>query len=713
MTISFDPHHTCFTFAGAGNPAPNPETVTGEVFTLQYLNGFMTTTEENILSDGLEPISSRITLQEASDAIGEWMGVFSGSRGTFIVCADHFGYQPVFYRSLVTSRGSWLFVGSSVDSVSRAASRYGGPLEIDKDELLSYVGTTDPWSVTMQSSQSMESSTKILLPGESLVIKNNFWSLRKTKLFKGKEDYYSLIERGVQRAVRQLQVASRLDVDQRRINLSGGKDSRIVLALLAASGNISNFSVTSMNPRTWSPESARPIIMADLRVANGLRNEFGLSWTTPLKSRFQPLGFEQSLDFWHAYRGHRNFKFRATGGLYHQKGTNLELRGAAGETFRGFKAVSTLLNKLPFENNVSSLESDTLTLIKHLYGRRIMSTDELALAAQRTYGLFAQLESENISQALQRRYSVFRNRSHFGHVRYSMAQGQYPVLPLSQPEFVQAAEILSEEERRLGKVAYDIIELACPELNELPFDDGNYWDESLLSLRRRRGFDENEKQESLNEFYALDESAVTQRVKAKEATAREILRNTAFNPQFETVSRIKQILVDLNEIGSSGPKLTAKQQRWLIEGVDSGRFKAGVLLSKLQSAWMAVEPECQSNEVLIQCGQRNIESIFTACATLPRGKKSRERKHPQFQLPVELEEGKVTAGVVIYGTISEPMEVKFRFLKDGEVIEETSYSKIPSARFDLTQGDHKFRIEANVRYGSNHNAVYRFFSRVF
>lgn len=710
MTYRADPHHVAFAFEGVTTESSTCLFDGANDFTLERLNGFLTSEKAPLISDGVSTVSTRLAFREGKSAIGEWLGIYSNEKGQYLAIGDPFGYQPVYYRFLPTARK--LLIGTSPQALADAALNSGEDNAPNWAQLLASVGTTHAWSITMQSNQSFEANTKVLLPGQHIEISNTFWYVSASSFFEPQDEYESLLERGIRRAVQQIRTASSLNVDQKRINLSGGKDSRMVLALLDAAKVTDEFTVTTMNPQTWLPKSARPALYRDLYVANYLRSQYRLDWTEPFQQEFVPLSFEASINEWQQYRQHRNFKLRPSNHLYIQNGLNIELRGAAGETFRGFNAVAGLVTKLSFQNSPKSFKSDVQLLINHLYGGGLLLEEQLEEVSEQTYALFLELGAETIEDALHRRYTVFRNGSHFGHTRHSMSHGQIPVLPLSQPEFVQASQLLSTKQRDAGQVAFDIIERTTPALNEITFD-GGYWSESLLPpLRRADNSSIETESPYLEQFFDLDKTAIEARLESRRQAVRRKNIPRAFDARFETLNRIKQTLHALNSSFASDPLFNGAFQRRLLQGIEAKKIAPNPLLAKLDSMLLAISGGANSTQVVVRPALSPTPPLFMGRTTEQSNNLSETERQPRFQLPLKLDADTVEASIRLFGTISQPMEFKFSLFTDGRKTVQTEYSASQTVSFSRPSSG-KSRVQAFARYPSDPDIIFKFYSRYF
>ena len=85
--------------------AKNPFTLSKvSMLTLERVNGFLASTSASIVSDGVDAISTNVPFREGKTATGEHLAVYSDDNGHYLVTADSFSYQPVYYRFLPASQ---------------------------------------------------------------------------------------------------------------------------------------------------------------------------------------------------------------------------------------------------------------------------------------------------------------------------------------------------------------------------------------------------------------------------------------------------------------------------------------------------------------------------------------------------------------------------------------------------------------------------------
>ena len=674
----------------------------------RYLDGLFISGERAIVADGRVRNAEPVSLLEARDSSGEWLGVFAAGEESddYRVASDPFGYQLVFYRQVISggSHEPALIISNSFRALCNQAKKMGDENEPNAGQVAAVLGTDHAWGITMQSDSTFEQETRALLPGQEIVISNGKWEIADFGMFESKRlSYDALLEKGIKKAVAQLRRAVELPVDQRRINLSGGRDSRMAMALMDAAGVTDFFSVTTVNPATWTPAGARPGLYRDLHVSNTIREAYGLKWSDPMDSNRIWLDFEHSLEFWQSYRSHKNFRFRASKFIDGQIGTNIEVRGAAGETFRGFQAVRSLRSYPGFEDTSSSFEHDVDLLCQELYDDRPLSTFYSDAAKAEVRGLLGRLGGETITEALHRRYSIFRNRSHFGHVRASMALGQIPVFPLSQPEFVQAASLLCESERYDNTVAFDLIERTSPDLTTLEFDSGAWPTTPRFIPTSKRTWSVKDSGVGLDEFFEV-QSEFQAKLKARSGQPGA----SVFDARFKSLNLIKEILVKLQDSHSLFPY---NSQVKLLQEIEGKRLNPFTILGKLRSIEESLGEFGGHDAVVVEPPKSMRESLELALPNFAQVAVGESQ--PTFRVNLSTGPGSVDVFVSAYGNVRGPLSYEFLLLRDGKILDKVASGRSGEARFEGLEAGREHRIQVLAYYRRVQMVPFKFYSRYF
>lgn len=544
-------------------------------FRCRHLDGMLVGEDRCLINQDLPGNYSLVDLEHDS---GEWLGVFENPEANQIaICADQFGYQAVFYAVVGEGRDRTALISASAGGMAALFRKFDVPINPDWVHIVGNFVSERPWTKTMASHRTNLTDVRVLAPGEVLVFGGDASGVTKSDFFDTpRTEYEDLLQRGVSRAIGQIETVSNLPLDRREIRLSGGRDSRIIAAMLVASGMAHHFTITSVNPATWRSVKSRPGLERDLQISAKIAKRYGLSWSEPRGGTRTRLTFEEALSAWQTPFSNKNLELRAGAIHFMPDESALELRGGAGETFRGFRVVSGMLERLEVTEHTSVSEG-VEALAKHLYGQRALPNEIGPQLSGRLIELFDNLGTKNLAEGLHRRFAAYRNRAHFGHLRDSASKRSIPFLPLSQPEFVEARNLLSYEERVSGIIAYDIIDLLVPELNQLEFDDGPWQPDQLCG---RREVDISKFDIDVGPELAAY-SGVQERI--EETLAASPVRRKkvgGFDAKSCIIETIEEALFELSDLPGAELNFPPSLRSTLLEKVQTGKRNPNLMLAK-------------------------------------------------------------------------------------------------------------------------------------
>lgn len=650
-----------------------------------------------------------IQLNNALNSGGEWSGIFinKNNRKNFIVTTDHFGYQSLFYSIVKKNDKTDVYVSSSMRSLTSLMQENGVPTEVDWTELLTSLSSNHSWSVTLNSPYSFGVNVSRLTPGQFLYISQERVSIQKNDFFEAPagSSYESLIKAGIDRAINQLVNISNQDGYQKRIYLSGGKDSRIIMAMLTSAGIAQKFEVTSMNPERWNSAAARPGLREDLRLADAMRLRYGMTWSPEPQMSYHDLNFYESLDYWQEYRSNKNYKFPAQKSLYVPDVPRFELRGAAGETFRYFWShyLKTLNGYKNAENSTASLSNDIEAVYKDLFDASIMTDLLRAESLDRFENTLRDLGAKTIKSSVNRHFSAYRNRGHFGHINFSRSQAAIPVLPLSQPEFVHAGQLVSEQERESGAMFFDIIESLNPELNDLRFDSSQ-WSKEIWKRRKSESasfaWDVNNENSGLGSFFENDQRTMEIRDNAHQQWVRAGGKAEVFETRELLLNEAKEVLNELRSTSGGHATLTPQYLQNIMSRAEDNRINPNVLVGKLHSARDAVQSVSRnkSTRFLVSDEAQPINgSSYTPVSENAVG--FRKKLGTVMQRPyLVLEDDVLRAITNVHVPNFEPFEIAFYLYRDGIKVDQIWYSELNSGSFETPVLDGVYEVQSFVRY---------------
>jgi hypothetical protein len=426
------------------------------------------------------------TLEAAKESYGEWSGLFQSKDGSVVVAADSFGYSPLYYTVIPQGKGTIdLLVANSIQCIAGELRNTGRHSNLSPEYVALLLGTEASFAHTAFSSTTLNPEIKLCEPGQGIYASADGWGIIDLYRDSGSTlSYDVLLDKGIDRAVLGLQRMGEISTEVAKIQLrlSGGKDSRAVLALSMVAGIDDKLSVYTVNPATASSSYASKVLKKDLTIANYLTERYSLSNSANIDMTKWSVAPDEHLARWQRFRSNYNFKYRprSVAGTFDQP--YIDLYGGGGETFRTFWSVF-------FENLVALKDVDwspeqeaanARSVFRWLYPERNLE-GALRRNAEEQFVSDLNLDHyQSFADAIDAHYTRFRNRGHFATARSSVESNVWTGLPLSQPEFVKASEFLSLDDRRDGRILFDIIERTESKLNRIEFESG-LWPERFIA----------------------------------------------------------------------------------------------------------------------------------------------------------------------------------------------------------------------------------------
>jgi hypothetical protein len=251
------------------------------------------------------------------------------------------------------------------------------------------------------------------------------------------------------------------------LDLSGGIDSRIVFGAALKSGARESVRIRTLSSDTNGDLDIGsgiaslfdyPFFDGDDRIRYSKRSEFGLLLWRSLKAGA------------HHRIGISNWP---TLGL---QNPSLHLYGASGEIYRDYwlKSCST---------GLSIKTVDALTEQSFFDRIRRPNIDEYKakLAWQSFSECLAGMPGRSFHERMSSHYKFFRNRFHFGLQQFNLWHGTFDVAILQAPALYSAYSMLSSDDRRRGRVLFDVMDAMAPMLNFLPYTKGFKWPLDIAS----------------------------------------------------------------------------------------------------------------------------------------------------------------------------------------------------------------------------------------
>lgn len=421
------------------------------------------------------------------DLSGEWWCVAKAAGGRRLVFSDRFGIQPLAFAAADTIDGPSLFVGTSSAATARAIRAAGGSLHTNWSYMLETIGAKHDFLDCIFDFSTPTDEVKWLPPDRAVEVGPDGFRIVPRPTIRERGTYESLLQAGIDRAIDD--VRRLCDSHERvAINLSGGKDSRVVLSLVLAAGRQDQVHVAATDPTPPGGSIAHSTtVQRDLEISSRLVRGLGLRWVEWRSPRdIWPTSLEGELHTFQRLRHGLTNQFLPLGLTYRLTEPEARINGAGGEIYREYW--SHVLAKHPvwrqLEKSVGSMEADATRLLRSLRGP-ITIPHELAERGEFDFveGL-AHISNGSLAEALDRHYEYFRMRGHAGGRRWGQSYGITNFSLLQQSTLSRAGLELEPAEQRGGKLLFDIVERLAPELHDLEYQSGPWPWSCRRPLRR-------------------------------------------------------------------------------------------------------------------------------------------------------------------------------------------------------------------------------------
>lgn len=532
---------------------------------------------------------------------GDWWCLARDDRGRHIVLADPFGMQPLYMAQCSTPDGASLFVGASSTDLARAIRIAGGNLETNWASILTTISARHDLLDCVFDFESFTRGITMLPPDKAILIDGESFAVidrPEPESWHG-ATYDQLVERGSERAIADFRNLVRTH-DNVGVNLSGGKDSRVVLALAMAAGVESDISILANDPTPATASvAALETFRADLDISSRIVSQYGLRWADRRIPRdIWPDTLAGQLEVFQQYRRGLSHQFIPTGLSYRLRESDAKINGAGGEIYR--KYWSEVLAKHPvwkgLGHSPESVERDAEAVFKALSSPLSMPEDLREEAAAKFATAVIYLDAGSFTHALDRHYEFFRLRGHAGGRRWGQHFGITNYSILLQPDFVRAVSLLDPAERFGGRILFDIVEKWVPDLHDLEYQSGP-WE---FSTGRPKVFDWSQIPPSPEHFRASQ-----QRVKQSTTPSRYIGR-----PRPDMGGLIAAGLTDLSDAMQTDG-LSPDIIRPLLQNPPTDLRGQGRLLSRL-STWQSGLAQPGSFAAIVRGQAPRVQTIHPA-----------------------------------------------------------------------------------------------------
>lgn len=427
------------------------------------------------------------TIGDVADSSGEWTAIAEHRRGDvadYFVFGDYAGYAPIFYAFLP---GKAVVFSGSFSGAVQGLKNLGGGTTLNVGNYLTLITGRARTFETLIASETMANEIHILRPDEALYIEHDAVKIvRRESLSPASmcQDYNQALTAAVDYTSNTISnlLSNNSDVLP-LITLTGGVDSRLVLAFLKTTTFLQDFKVWTIDPRNRKDPNQRRIFTTDVEISNQIRKSYGLSWMTDWQRQKYSVSLAEALARHQSFYSNYLFRFYPARHIQLEKTPILTLRGGGGEILRG-SSNARLANEQYEEYRHNGGELEDVDWAASNYLSRSFVTDKLRPIAQNYLGQQISIEgSESVREKLDRFYRNHRNRAHFGHHRDSETKRDFILQVLSNPYMQRLVELSDYEYISSSGVVRDLFNATEPELRKFPFESDAAHERLHLSSR--------------------------------------------------------------------------------------------------------------------------------------------------------------------------------------------------------------------------------------
>jgi hypothetical protein len=530
-------------------------------------------------------------VSEIIDAQGEWSALASESaNGTnnFLYFADPSGFAPVFY-SLLPGRA--LVISDSFSGAVQGVRKLGGSLTLN---LPNYVTLVSGKSATFQnlvSNETMANEIQVLGHNEALFIGPDFTNkIARDSLSNAAQisDYYTALSAGIEATSQSISTFyNHNEAHSPILTLTGGVDSRAVLALLSTTELASKFKVWSMDPRNAKRPQQKKVLTADVEIARELRLKYELDWMAPRRRSKLSLSFEEALAHYQSYNSNYSFTFAPANLMTVDERPILTLRGGGGEILRGTGGASIVARRYAKYRAEGGKAAQSEWAANHYLEQSVFNDATRQIAQRNLTNILERYTNSSMRQRIDAHYQSTRNRGHFGHLRHSESLNDRLMQVLTNPFLVRAASLSEYEYVTTGRVVADLFDSIDPSLRDIPFESAAA-NEQLLR-KTVEGHTYRDRDAWQTEFEQISKQAQRTQFRQLHGPG-DRKEDWNFDSTLRSIAFIDKGFQNISDLPPEGHDILGPFHHLLLESAQEKRIPLGSLVAKVASAIEILQP---------------------------------------------------------------------------------------------------------------------------
>jgi hypothetical protein len=426
-------------------------------------------------------------VKDIVDGSGEWTALAEARRGTqsrYLIFGDYAGFAPIFY-ALVPGRA--VIVSDSFHGAVQGFTRIGGGVTLNIGNYVTLLTGRERAFETLVGSETMANEIRLLRPSQALHVtaeKVHLVDREELTSLATNNDYSRVLTAAVEHTSKVISGFVSQNQDHKPIiTLSGGVDSRLVLAFLKDTSFLKDFRVWTMDPRTQKSAAQRAIYNRDAEIANEIRKTYKLDWMSPRRMHKFSWSFAESLARHQSYNSNFSFKYQPSRYFLYEADPILTLRGGGGEILRGTAgAASASQAYIRYEREGGELGPlDWAT--ENLLQRSILTNEIQSIARNYVHTQLALQGHDSVRETMDAHYRDHRNRAHFGHYRMSAGKNDQILQVLSNPYIQRLIDLVDYDYLSSSGVVADLFDATEPKLRQFPFESSSAHSDLYVNRR--------------------------------------------------------------------------------------------------------------------------------------------------------------------------------------------------------------------------------------